>query len=240
LRKLGEEREKLKWITTDILIVAFALVIFGLLSACGVEPSYIDARTPKGSLIQQLRGIEWKVVGTARLSVRSLPGLGAIPVADTTINYTVPDAKQFDVDVSAVVPAPDEVGSTLALGTLTIDKIKVTKLKVCGVGEDEKCTIAAIRIYTTDTAGHPGVSGFVNTDEGYGVPILAGEGTATELVGMSGAEAVLDSYSIPASDKRLTGSDFGSMVYVIESDMSNAGFGNYQAEITIDLVVGIE
>lgn len=224
-------------ILTSLLLTCAILLLF---SSCA-EEDRIDKRTSRADYAEIFHKIQWKVVGTAKISVTTTATTyGAVPVTTTTVTYTVPDAKQFDVDVTAMVPVLDENTETLGLGAITIDKIKVTNLDVCGVGEDEKCTLAATRMYTTDVSGHPGISGFVNIDKGYGVPLSAGEVTATESVGMAGAEALLDSYTIPAGDKKLTAGDFGTMTYVAQADMSNAGYGDYKVEITIDLVVGIE
>jgi len=74
----------------------------------------------------------------------------------------------------------------------------------------------------------------------YGVDVYAGKPTATELVGL-GAEnaAIVQTYTIPSNDKKLTLSDFPSPTYFIESDFSSAGYGDYKIDIVIEVAVAL-
>jgi hypothetical protein len=172
--------------------------------------------------------IQWQVVGTAKLHIDTYPGLAAVTPVNTNITYTEPEQGTFTLDTSGVTVTSTDL-DTLSLGTVLLDTVNINKLTVCGGGSD-KCTSALVRIYTTGTH-----AGFINTSEGYGVPLLAD----TVEVGLNAAGAIaLDTYTIPASDRKLRNNDFSDTSWDLEVDMSNAEFGDYELDIVIELLLG--
>lgn len=151
---------------------------------------------------------------------------------NSNITYTEPEAGKFETTPSILASADGE--DAISLGSIIIDTINVNKLKVCGGGSD-KCTSSIIRMYTTEVSGHPGISGFVNTTTGEGVPFLADGNT----VGLSTSGATtLDSYTIPASDKKLRNGDFSDLTYTLGVDTSNAEAGDYELDLVLELLLG--
>jgi len=192
------------------------------LMVVGCMPTKTTDRTPAP--------ITWTVVDTATIKIDSSALLYAVAPVDTNIVWTEPTRGTFTVN-SGGLTVDDTDPDTLALGALVIDAIRINKLKVCGVGEDTKCTNALIRIYST--GAH---EGFINTTDGYGVPFLA-DGNVIGLT--DSASLSLDSYTIPANDRRLRNNDFTDLSYDLTIDMSNAGVGDYEADLTIELLLGI-
>ena len=216
-----------------------AVLLALLMASCGgVER--VDKRTYRTG-----NTTDWKVIDRAVVSAQittDYSSMAAVINASTTtvVTYTVAEAKTFNLDLAALVPAEINDGDTLSFGTIEVDNLKVNKLKQCGPGDDQKCTSAIVRVYTEEVVGFPGISGMVNKDEGYSVPINAGEGSPSESVGLTDTNAaIVDSYTIPANDRKLRPNDFNGMTYVLESDFSNAGAGDYEATIVIELAVGL-
>lgn len=157
-----------------------------------------------------------------------------------TVTYTAIENASITVDVAALIPVLSGGGDTLDLGSVTITDLKANKLKVCGPGNNQKCTQAVIRAYTTELVGFEGIEGFVNKTDLYGVPVSFGPTTASESVGLSSANAgILQSYTIPFNDNKLTQSDFADLDYVGAVDFSNAGVGSYEMTLVIELAVAL-
>lgn len=90
-------------------------------------------------------------------------------------------------------------------------------------------------MYTEELSGFSGISGLVNTTDTYGIDLYAESGN---LVGLGSVNSyILDSYNIPANDKKLTLSDFNDLNYDLYADFSNAGYGDYEVNIVIELAV---
>ena len=205
------------------------LVVF--LVGCGTE--YLNQRSdPKSP-----KDMNWKVIGQVFLKAE-VDRFLALQQTEV-ITYVSATTNGFSADVSSIVLTESANGEVLDLGSVTLDLLKVNQLNQCGVGNDEKCTSAIVRVYTTAVTGHNGVAGFVNKDESYGVSVLAGEGSATESVGLTDANAaIVDTYTIPANDNKLTVGDFNGVTYELEVDFSNAGAGSYEMNLVIELAVG--
>ncbi len=123
----------------------------------------------------------------------------------------------------------------LRLGTLQIDQLVTNDLNVCGSGGVQKCKYAKIVIYTNDLVTLPGVGGFVNTTEGYGLTVTA-DG---KKVKHTAAKATrLQKIRIPSSKNKIQRRDFADTVYDIRVDTSNAGTGNYEMSLTLEFLVG--
>lgn len=182
--------------------------------------------------------MDWKVIGKVYLTTQIDRNL-ALQQTEV-VTYVSATTSQFSADPAGIVPVESVDGETLDLGSVTLDQLKVNDLDQCGVGNDEKCTSAVIRVYTTEVTGFIGIDGFVNTDQSYGVPVLAGEGTATESVGLTDTNAAfVDTYTIPANDRKLTTGDFNGVTYELEVDFTNGGAGSYEMNLVIELAVGL-
>ena len=205
------------------------LTMILLLSGCACGPDSINRRTTRAE------PIKWTVVDTMTLKIRATadgvpiyPGhMYVVSPIDVDISWTEPTKGKFNVTCNLSATETDE--DTLGLGTCVIDMININSLEVCN-GTD-KCTVAAIRTFTV--GDH---AGFINTDGGYGVPLLS-DGNA---IGLTDANALtLDSYTIPGNDRRLRNNDFTDLSYDLTIDMSNAGAGEYATDLTIQLLLGI-
>jgi hypothetical protein len=218
--------DKMRRQALSLLLISILLIM-----SCGNDISIIDRRTP----YQPIK--EWKVIDRAEINLSLLQGL---TVTDsTTVVYVSAIANQFTINTGSLSTTESIDTNTINLGSISTSSLKVNDLNQCGTGT-EKCTSAVIRIYTTPVSGHPGVTGFVNKTNNYGVPIKAGKTSANTVVGLTVSNAaVVDSYTIPAGDRKLTAGDFGSTTYLLEVDFSNAGSGNYEAILVIELAVGL-
>ena len=209
------------------------LILSMIIASCGEV--YLDKRTRSHP-----EPDKWKVIGTININMKFMeePG-GYLASQSTNVTYTVAEANDFTINTGNI-SVSETSESVLDFGSIDISQLKVNKLKQCGVSNDQKCTSAIIRAYTTEVSGHPGIGGFVNKTDGDGIPVKAGENTASSTVGLNVANAVtLDSYTIPASDKKLTASDFSGVVYEVEADFSNAGAGDYEMNLVIELAVAL-
>ena len=214
----------------------FLLLISMLLIGCGFfGPEYRDYR-PKPK-VPYVPHQEYNVIAQAIVSVKSSDGLYAVGSSTIDVTYVVADVSVFQIDVSSFV-SPVETEDSIDLGTIDISNLKVTNLRQCGVTLDQQCNIASVRIYTTELVGSEGIAGFVNTTDGYGVDVTAAEsGGLSGTVGLTDAAAIIVDTTSLAGDRRLTSSDFGGGSYDITADFSNAGAGDYEMDLVIEVVV---
>lgn len=177
---------------------------------------------------------KFTVIAKAEVTVTNAPGL----FLASTINYTVPVANTFAIDANGIAPAANQTGDTIVLGNIDISDLRVNDLYVCGAGSD-KCTTAVVRVYTTELSGYEGISGFVNTDDSYGIDVTVSEsGGLSGVAGLDVAGSVtVDSYTIPSNDKKLTTADFSGVSYDFVADGTNAGAGSYEMSVTIEIAV---
>ncbi len=199
-------------------LLAMAMLLVG----CSCGPTNTNRRTnptPK----------HWTIVDAATIKVRASSSMYAVNPIDTNIQWTEPERGTFTLDCTAI-SVDDTNPDLLELGTCFVDKLRVNKLTICGVGGDTKCTVAMIRMYTT--GAH---AGFINTTAGYGVPFMS-DGNE---IGLSDANAnSLSSYPIPANRRRVNLNHFDDTSYDLSIDMSNAGIGDYELDVTIELLFG--
>jgi hypothetical protein len=211
----------------------YLLLILALyISGCGYfGPDYRDYR-PKPE-VPEVPYDEYIVIGKAIINISSEDSLSLAE----NITYVVANANVFTIDASGI-STPVENGDILNVGNIDVSNMKVNNLNQCGGGSD-KCTSAIVRVYTTDVTGSEGIAGFVNTDDGYGIDVTASEsGGLSGTAGLDVAGAVtVDSYTIPASDRKLTSADFGGVSYDIDVDFSNAGVGSYEMNLVIEIAV---
>ena len=222
------------------------LTLIGLLlTSCDSSSSghveFFDTTPPTLPRINQHSTDTWHTVGRATINVRKSEGVldnqyKSYGLAAKNVTHTTPITNQFDLDFTAFTPGVEDSSSTLPLGSIDIDGIKINKLKQCGGGGNEKCGKARIIIYTTELASNPGVEGFVHVLDGYGVDIHAND----IIVGLaSGNAAEVELVLIPESKKRVGTSDFANSPFIITGDFSNAGYGDYEADIVIDIQLAL-
>ena len=152
------------------------------------------------------------------------------------VSYVVAPNASISVDTSGIAPTLSGDSNTLNVGSVVVTNARANKLKVCGPGGDQDCNSAIIRIYTVELVSDPGIDGFVNTDDGYGVPVVADNLS----VGLNAINAALvNEYIIANGDRKITEDDFTDLSYNIDVDFSNAGAGNYEMTLVIELALGL-
>ena len=206
---------------------SFILILLSIIitscGACSLEPEIENRRS-----IKFMDG-DWISAGKAHININRSSGFGAVSPIATNITYTEPEAGAFTLEPGTIA-AMELDDDTLSLGTIEVQKIKINKLKICDPGGTTKCTEAIIIIYTTGST-----AGFVNTTEGYGLDVYADN----QAVGLTDANgALVASYTIPANDRKVTAGDFADIVYELEVDISNAGAGDYDMDLVVEILLG--
>jgi len=215
------------------LIMILIFIILG----CGNETHNRRSGVSKRAPTPQ-DTIDYKVVSNITIDVKALSSLSLT----SNITYTSSITSTMSIiNSDLITPSEDTDGNILNLGSLSIDIIKVNHLKICGAGGNEKCTSAIIRVYTNDLGGaNTGLDGFVNITDNYAeapVNIMSSSGSA--VVGHTLTNAtLLTTYTIPAKDNKLTQDDFTMTSFPLTVDFSNAGAGDYQMSIELEVAVG--
>ena len=147
-----------------------------------------------------------------------------------TISATLAANVSFDVDFSNLV-VPAITNDLLNFGSSTMIDLKDNHLKVCGVGGNQKCNVAAIRMYTT--GGGPGLW---NAAESMSAPLTTNAGT----IGLTSVNAVIvQSYNIPLNKNAIKLSNFPSPTYNLNADFNDAGDGSYTTDLTIEYILSL-
>ena len=209
------------------------LILSLFLVSCGTA-KFVSINTPKTPTPQK----EYKVIAKAEISLSSTGKLLTLASKTINVTHTSKNVNAFALDMSSLVAGIEDDNDILSFGSFDISNLKVNNLNQCGNGSDP-CTTAIVRIYTTDLAGFEGISGFINTtDGGYGIPVSANKiGALASNVGLSHLNAaIVDTYTI-GSDKRLTESDFGTPTYEIDVNFTDAGVGDYEMNLVIEIAV---
>lgn len=174
--------------------------------------------------------------GSVAGMMRSFSPIQSAYAATTNVNYVLAENVTFTINTSGI--SPILTGDTLDIGTIAVTSLDTNKLRICGANGNQKCGQAVIRIYTQALIAWPGVDGFVNTSDGYGVPVSAGKTVANLPVGLTAVNSAnVQTYTIPGNDNRLTIQDFPTPTYKIASDFSNAGAGSYSMTLVIELAL---
>lgn len=137
---------------------------------------------------------------------------------------------------TASFSVPTMTSDLLSFGSLNLTALRDNNLKVCGTGA-QKCTAAALRIYTTGQAG----AGFYNSADGYGAPLNVAVGTgsyATAGLGSANANYV-EQITIAGNKNVINLSDFTYPNILVQGDFTNAGAGSYSTTINVEFVVGL-
>jgi len=130
---------------------------------------------------------------------------------------------------------PTLSNDVLSFGSLKLKTLSTNDLRKCPNNPARKCKKAIIRIYTSGVAG----AGFYNTEDGYGVPLLASSALPEAEVGLG----VENSYSvheivIPANKHTIQLSDFSpAPVINVKGDFTNAGAGTYSTTINVEFAL---
>lgn len=218
------------------------LIMALLMSACSCGAD--DIRTKKKHEQDRIEvdHSKYKTIASATVNIngkslslaRNSYSLAPTPI-DSDIIYVNPEKGKFELEPGTINPVEAVDEDSIDMGTVEVSNININKLDICDPGGNTKCTSAIIRIYTVEQPGWPGIEGFVNTDDGYGLPILA-DGANIGL-GVAGA-VTLDSYVIPANRRRVKGSHFTDLIYAVIVDLDNAGNGNYAVTLRIEIAIG--
>lgn len=131
---------------------------------------------------------------------------------------------------------PTMSNAVLQFGNLKFTALSDNDVDSCGAGGNQHCGTALFRMYTIPepTQTSPG---FWNSVISYGAPISAGLPNTTFLpVGLNVAgAAILETYSIPASQHVVSFSDFSpAPTFEIEGDFTAAGAGLYNTTIVLE------
>lgn len=214
---------------------AFYFVIIGLGAGCGESQERTDQRQQVAadapetidSLDPYTVRATWRMSLGSPTPVTLLLGSGQ---SDIPIEATVAANVRFDVDTSGFLEPsdPEEVES---YGVLDISDLRDNDLSACGANQDERCTVAGIRVYTTGTPG----AGLWNAEEGYGIPILT-DGNEIGLAG--GGEQVVASFSIDRRRVvRLADFNRGQGVSIpIDVDFTDAGAGTFATTLVVEYI----
>lgn len=217
-------------------------VALAALVGCGTD--YRNERTGNNPNPTPPSGDPWIVMSRSSTTVHVDAVLGLVTYTttgndstQTVTNATMsPSASMTMSSASFSVPTLSSV-SGVSFGSLNITALSDNNLKICGTG-NQKCTSAALRVYTTGQAG----AGFWNSVDSYGAPITAYVGTNTPgTVGLNSANATyVETVTIGSTKNVVTLSDFSPAPNInIVGDFSNAGAGTYSATINVEFVVGL-
>jgi len=150
--------------------------------------------------------------------------------ATKIISVTNAPSMQFTLDDS-LFKVPELDAKMLSFGKFQITKLQDNNLRICGKKQNEKCSKAVIRAYTTGESG----SGLYNQIGGYGAPIYMGQSTIDQTVGLEVNNAViLQSINLASNKNVVHLSDFSNPAYGVNIDFSNAGAGSYKTALVIE------
>jgi len=149
------------------------------------------------------------------------------------VKVTADPNVQFTIDNSTFKP-PTITNAILNFGNLKVSNLIDNALSVCGISGTDRCTNAAIRIYTTGVAG----PGLWNDAGGYGAPMKAKLKKALPIgLDVAGA-VVMQTLAIPVTKNVIRLTDFKpNPNYNFTFDFSNAGAGNYSTTIVVEYLL---
>lgn len=153
----------------------------------------------------------------------------------STVTYVNASAVTYSLTTATLI-AGSTTGDNLSLGSVTLAGFSDNSLKECGPSHNQKCTVAAIRMYTTGAT-----AGFIHGVDGYGIPVYAGTAAVpTGSVGLTSANAtIVQSYTIPGNKNKITLANFPTPTYNVIADVANAGSGSYSMQLVIEYVLGL-
>jgi hypothetical protein len=119
-----------------------------------------------------------------------------------------------------------------SFGALEITDLRDNALRVCGAGGNQKCTQAAVRLYTTGTPS----DGLYSSTEDYGLPISTGGNS----VGLGTASAaMIATYAIGPNKHVMHLNDFtnaASLSVPVAVDFTDAAASDYTTTLVLEYV----
>lgn len=216
-----------------VAIIFLLLLAIVCMSACGTETENL----------RNSGNIKWVVVTRSTLNVNINPELALTTWTTTNndktqvVNATLSPTANMTMS-NANFAVPTMTSDLLSFGELDITALRDNNLKVCGSG-NQKCTAAAIRVYTTGQSG----AGFWNNTDSYSAPLNVGVGSSPTYVstGLNSAGAAYVEQITLAGNKNVVNlSDFSPAPNIlVQGDFTNAGSGSYTTTINVEFVVGM-
>lgn len=231
-----------------LMVAIGALLGLGVMIGCGsdTQNQRADKRTAintppnEDEVIPRTPSDGWIVKASHEIAINSYLdtalSLSSKSAGDhsTEISVTIPKAQQFEADASKIVFPETIEFKVQSIGQYEITKLLDNDLDVCGEDGSSKCTEAAVRIYSKETAG----DGLWNEAGAYGAPITTGESTI--LLGEDNA-ATLATYPIPETDRNIKLTDLTggkkSLKIPLKVDFSLVGSGTFTTTLQVDYVV---
>jgi len=149
----------------------------------------------------------------------------------TPMTASVAAAVTFTVD-DTNFQAPQIPENSASYGSLDVTSLRDNSMRQCGSDGMTRCTIGAIRVYTSDTAG----AGLWNDLEQYGLPITSG----TDTIGLDATAAFVAATADIGQTNVLMLRHFNvgpKLQIPIVVDFSDAASGNYSTTIVVEYVV---
>jgi hypothetical protein len=177
------------------------------------------------------------VQGKWKINISTIENTNQFLIAedDFPVTSTVAPSVQFTVDDSGFSVPSEIVEGDIDFGQFSLNQLRDNKMRVCGAGGSDRCTEAAIRVYTQ---GAPG-SGFWHSVDEYGAPIKA----SSIEVGLDAADAaIVATYAIPTRKrvvklKDFTGANNTPLLIPISVNFDDAGAGDYSSTIVVEYVL---
>jgi hypothetical protein len=194
-----------------------------------------------------------RIVGGKELGPKSTPG--TVVIVDTTIVDVAFNNGSYQFVTTnqalSVVNSPqgnlglatysnpsdlslDSDSINITLGSLVVDQLFSNDLNICGVGNDEKCTVAGLRIYNQTDNGLKGT-----TDATDIVPLLSVpyNSSASSFGVGSGNALILDSIAIAANKKNVKKQNFNTLSFELFGTFTDAGADTFTGTVFIELYV---
>lgn len=135
---------------------------------------------------------------------------------------------------SANFVTPPLSNEVLSFGFLELTALSTNDLRKCPTNQGKKCTKAILRVYTSGVDG----AGFYNTEDGYGVPLLATGVNPEAEVGLGAENSyIVQQITIPTNKNTIRLSDFSQTLINVNGDFSNAGAGTYSTTINVEFAL---
>lgn len=215
------------------------LVLMLLISACGVNkedtvPSATPNEVPSGTFESDEDGVVVKGRAEVFVSSDTNGKLSYVSSGSSVVTYTNAAATAFAINVGSLTPGTF-TGDTLSLGSITLSSLDDNHLKVCGVGNNQKCLKAIIRAYNSGS-----VAGFVHQVDNYGAPVYITGLNPSVALGLGSANSVqTQTYTIPSNVNRVRLTHFPSPTYAVSSDFSNAGDGAFSMTLVLEYALSL-
>lgn len=217
------------------LILALSLVgCTGSSSGSTKSPGLPPINIAHDNVIVKSRAVFTISAGTPTVAARVFNFLVPTAYASSGSQFvSVVNSPSSTLTLDATNFSPPAISNAvLDFGNIQVSDLLDNNLNLCGVGGDEQCGTALLRIYTTGTAG----AGLYNAVDDFGAPILAGpNGGALATVGLDPANSIIvDAISIPASKHVVRLSDFTNQDFQFQIDFTDAGAGAYETTLVIE------